>query len=315
MSFRAEDVPSLTGKTVVVTGANSGIGFEAARVLAARGADLILACRSSERGQGAAARIRSTSPHARLEVRPLDLANLAAVREFARWLNDARPALHLLINNAGLMAIPRQTTVEGFEMQLGVNHLAHFALTGLLLPKLLATPDARVVNLSSQAHLIGRMRWDDLDGERSYHKWTAYGQSKLANLLFTFELARRLHARNATQRALACHPGYADTNLQHVGPSMEGSRLNQWMMKIGNRLMAQSAADGALPTLYAATAPAAQSGEYYGPSGLFGRAGPPAPLRAMAAAYDPASVQRLWQVSIERTGVGFEQLALIGTPG
>jgi NAD(P)-dependent dehydrogenase (short-subunit alcohol dehydrogenase family) len=309
MSFRAEDVPSLSGKTVVVTGANSGIGFEAARVLAERGADLILACRSSERGQAAAELIRNTVPEAQLEVRPLDLASLAAVREFARWFNGARPSLHLLINNAGLMAIPRQATVEGFEMQLGVNHLGHFALTGLLLQKLLAAPDARVVNVSSQAHWLGRMRWDDLDGERSYYKWTAYGQSKLANLLFTFELARRLHARQLTLRALACHPGYADTNLQHVGPSMEGSRLNQWMMKLGNRLIAQSAADGALPTLYAATAPAARSGEYYGPSGLFGRAGSPAPLHAMAAAYDAASMQRLWQVSIERTGVGFEQLA------
>jgi NAD(P)-dependent dehydrogenase (short-subunit alcohol dehydrogenase family) len=308
MSFRAQDVPPLTGKTVIVTGANSGIGFEAARVFAERGADLIMACRSSERGHAAAERIRSALPEAHIEVRPLDLASLAAVREFARWFNDSRGALHLLINNAGLMAIPRQTTVEGFEMQLGVNHLAHFALTGLVLPKLLETPGARVVNLSSQAHLIGRMRWDDLDGQRSYYKWTAYGQSKLANLLFTFELARRLNARHATQRALACHPGYAATNLQLVGPRMEGSRLGLTMMKIGNQVLAQSAADGALPTLYAATAPAAQSGEYIGPGGLFGRAGAPAPLRAMAAAYEPMAMQRLWQVSIERTGVSFSEL-------
>jgi NAD(P)-dependent dehydrogenase (short-subunit alcohol dehydrogenase family) len=308
MSFRAEDVPSLTDKTVVVTGANSGIGFEAAKVLAQRGADVILACRSSERGHTAADSIRAAVPGARLEVRPLDLASLAAVREFARWLNESRPALHLLINNAGLMAIPRQTTVEGFEMQLGVNHLAHFALTGLLLPKLLATPGARVVNVSSQAHLIGRMRWDDLDGERRYQKWAAYGQSKLANLLFTFELARRLTAKGAALRALACHPGYASTNLQLVGPGLEGSRLGMLTMKLGNQLFAQSAAGGALPTLYAATAPAAQNGEYIGPSGLFGRAGAPAPLRAMAAAYDNTSMQRLWQVSSERTGVGFDAL-------
>lgn len=308
MSFRAQDVPSLAGKTVIVTGANSGIGFEAARVLAERGADLIMACRSSERGEAAAQRIRSAAPEARIEVRPLDLASLAAVREFARWFNDSRSALQLLLNNAGLMAIPRQTTVEGFEMQLGVNHLAHFALTGLVLGKLLATPGARVVNVSSQAHLIGRMRWDDLDGERSYHKWTAYGQSKLANLLFTFELARRLHAKQATQRALACHPGYASTNLQLVGPTMEGSRLGLLMMKLGNQLMAQSAPEGALPTLYAATSPAAQSGEYIGPSGLFGRAGAPAPLKAAAAAYDPVAMQRLWKVSIERTGVTFAEL-------
>ena len=309
MPFRVQDVPALAGKTIIVTGANSGIGFEAARVFAERGADLIMACRSAERGHAAAERIRSASPEARIEVRPLDLASLASVREFARWFNDSRASLELLINNAGLMAIPRQITVDGFEMQLGVNHLAHFALTGLVLPKLLATPDARVVNLSSQAHLIGRMRWDDLDGQRNCHKWAAYGQSKLANLLFTFELARRLNARHATQRALACHPGYAATNLQLVGPSMEGSRLGMAMMKLGNKLMAQSAADGALPTLYAATAAAAHSGEYIGPGGLFGRAGPPAPLRAMAAAYDASSMQRLWQISCERTGVSFTELS------
>jgi NAD(P)-dependent dehydrogenase (short-subunit alcohol dehydrogenase family) len=242
-------------------------------------------------------------------VRQVDLASLGAVRELARWVNESRPALHLLINNAGLMALPRQTTVDGFEMQLGVNHMAHFALTGLLLPKLLQTPGARVVNVASQAHLIGRMRWDDLDGQRNYQKWAAYGQSKLANLLFTFELARRLAAKQSELRALACHPGYAATNLQLVGPNLEGSRLGLFAMKLGNQLLAQSAADGALPTLYAATAPAAESGQYIGPKGRLGLAGTPAPLRAMGAAYDPMSMQRLWQVSVERTGVSFAELA------
>jgi len=298
----------MTGKTVIVTGANSGIGFEASRVLAERGADLIMACRSPERGRDAEQRIRQHVPGARIELRTLDLTSLASVRELARWANGSLSQLHLLINNAGVMAIPRQTTVEGFEMQLGVNHLGHFALTGLLLGKLLATPGARVVNLSSQAHLIGRMRWDDLDGQRSYHKWTAYGQSKLANLLFTFELARRLRAKHSDVRALACHPGYAATNLQLVGPTLEGSRLMLLTMKVGNRWFAQTAEGGALPTLYAATSPAAQSGEYIGPAGLLGLAGSPAQLKAAAAAYDPQAMQRLWQVSVERTGVPFTEL-------
>ena len=308
MPFRAEDVPAMSGKTVLVTGANSGIGFEAARVLAERGADLIMACRSPERGRDAEQRIRSQVPDARLEVRPLDLTSLASVRELARWVNDSRAQLHVLINNAGVMAIPRQTTVEGFEMQLGVNHLAHFALTGLLIGKLLGTPGARVVNVSSQAHVIGRMRWDDLDGQRSYQKWTAYAQSKLANLLFSFELARRLAARKLDARALACHPGYASTNLQLVGPTMERSRWLLWAMKLSNQLVAQSALGGALPTLYAATSPAAENGEYIGPSGLFGRAGAPAPLRALAAAYDASAMQRLWEVSAQRTAVSFAEL-------
>jgi NAD(P)-dependent dehydrogenase (short-subunit alcohol dehydrogenase family) len=308
MTFTSTDVPDLSDKTIVVTGANSGIGFEAARVFAARHADVVLACRSLERGHAAQTRILAESPGARLELLALDLGSLASVRQFAQRLNESRGQLHVLVNNAGLMAIPRTLTQDGFEMQLGVNHFGHFALTGLLLPRLLASRDARVVNVSSLASNMGRMRFDDLDSERRYHKWLAYGQSKLANLLFTFELARRFAAKRVDARSLACHPGYAATNLQFVGPEMEGSRLGVLLMRSANRLLGQSAEGGALSTLFAATSPAATNGEFIGPQGLFGRAGSPGPLKAKPAAYDALSMQKLWQISVERTGVDYAAL-------
>jgi NAD(P)-dependent dehydrogenase (short-subunit alcohol dehydrogenase family) len=307
MSKFLEQLPSASGTIAVITGANSGIGFEAARALAGKHAEVILACRSAERGREARERILREHPSATLELVPLDLASLDSVRQFAEAL-QARPRIDLLINNAGLMAIPRQTTREGFEMQFGVNHLAHFALTGRLLPQLMAAEAGRVVNVSSQAHAIGRMHWDDLDGERRYRKWGAYGQSKLANLLFTFELDRRLRAKHAKLRAVAAHPGYAATNLQYVGPQQAGSKLVMALMRIGNRFMAQPAESGAWPTLYAALSPAAHGGEYFGPSGLGGRAGLPVAQRARAAAYDSESQRKLWEISVARTGVTFAEL-------
>jgi NAD(P)-dependent dehydrogenase (short-subunit alcohol dehydrogenase family) len=308
MSFDQNDVPNLAGACVVVTGGNSGIGFEAARIFARQHASVVLACRSADRGRIARQTILAEFPEGHVQAMELDLASLASVRKFADQVWQAHPKLNLLINNAGVMAIPRQTTQEGFELQFGVNHLGHFALTGLLLPKLLATPGARVVNVASQASVIGRMRWNDLDGTRRYHKWTAYAQSKLANLLFSFELARRLAQKRADVRSVACHPGYAATNLQLVGPQLEGSKLGVFAMRLGNRLFAQSALGGALPTLYAATSPAANSGDYIGPSGLLGRAGAPAALKAIKAAYDSENMQRLWQISMERTGVDYASL-------
>jgi NAD(P)-dependent dehydrogenase (short-subunit alcohol dehydrogenase family) len=193
-------------------------------------------------------------------------------------------------------------------MQFGVNHLAHFALTGFLLPHLLRQKGARVVNVASQASALGRMRWDDLDGRKHYNAWGAYGQSKLANLLFSFELARRLEAKHTNVSSLACHPGYAATNLQYVGPKQTGSWLGLGIMQLGNRLIAQSAEFGALPTLYAASALDAKNGEYIGPSGLFGLSGAPRPLRALSRAYDAESMRKLWDVSVERTGVRFDPL-------
>lgn len=308
MSFSTLDIPDLAGKTIVITGANSGIGYEAARILARKHARVVLACRSLERGHAAEERIRREVPGALLDVRELDLASLAGVRQFASQLMAAYPRLDVLINNAGLMALPHQTTADGFEMQLGVNHLGHFALTGLLLPHLLLQKGSRVVNVASQAHKLGRMRWDDLDGRNNYSAWGAYGQSKLANLLFTFELARRLAAKPTNVLSLACHPGYAATNLQYVGAQQTGDWLTMNIMRIGNTCLAQSAEGGALPTLFAAAALDARNGEYIGPSGLFGRAGSPAPLRATARAYDPDAMRKLWEISVERTGVRYEQL-------
>jgi NAD(P)-dependent dehydrogenase (short-subunit alcohol dehydrogenase family) len=307
MPFSDQNVPDLSGKTVIVTGANGGIGFEAARVFARRNADLVLACRSLDRGRAAQDKIKAESPHAHVDVQELDLSSLASVRTFADHVWQTRPKLHLLINNAGLMAIPRQTTADGFEMQLGVNHFGHFALTGLLLPRLLATEGARVVNVSSSASAIGRMHFDDLDGVHRYHKWLAYGQSKLANLLFTFELARRLDRKHADVLSLACHPGYAATNLQYVGPQQAESKFELLFMRFGNRWFAQSAAAGALPTLYAATAPAAHSGEYIGPAGALGSGGAK-PVKPVRAARDEASAAKLWEISVQRTGVDFGAL-------
>jgi NAD(P)-dependent dehydrogenase (short-subunit alcohol dehydrogenase family) len=304
MAFTTADLPDLSGTYAVVTGANSGIGLETARALALRGADVVLACRSAERGAHASAQIMRDHPFAKLQVLPLDLSSLRSVREFAARVLATRPKLDLLINNAGLMAIPRALSEDGFEMQLAVNYLGHFALTGLLLPQLLATPGARVVSVSSMISFVARMRFDDLDGAQRYRKWDAYGQSKLANLLFAFELARRA---DGALRSVACHPGYAATNLQLVGPRAEGSRAGAFIMQAGNALLAQSAQGGALPTLYAACSPAAGSGEFFGPAGMLW--GSVRRLESSRAARDPESMRKLWEISAERTGVKFDALS------
>jgi NAD(P)-dependent dehydrogenase (short-subunit alcohol dehydrogenase family) len=301
-------IPDLSGKTYVITGANSGLGFETARALARNHAHVILGCRG-DKGEAAKARILAEIPNASLEPLELDLASLASVRDFAALVRARDGKLHGLINNAGVMAIPRQLTADGFERQLGVNHFGHFALTGLLIDRLLATPGSRVVTVSSQAHKIGKMHWDDLDGAKSYGAWAAYGQSKLANLLFSFELARRLSELRQDVRSVACHPGYAATNLQLVGPQEFNSKLSHAFMSIGNRLFAQSAETGAHPTLYALLSPDAQAGDFIGPSGFMGRAGSPEKQRAKQAAYDPAAQQKLWEISVQRTGVDFAVLS------
>jgi NAD(P)-dependent dehydrogenase (short-subunit alcohol dehydrogenase family) len=308
-------LPDLTGKTFIITGANSGLGFETARALARQSAHVVLACRDLDKGREAQARIVAETPNAALELQQLDLADLASVRDFAAVIRARESKLHGLINNAGVMAIPRQLTVDGFERQFAVNHLAHFALTGLLLDRLLATPGSRVVTVSSQASNIGRMRWDDLDGEKKYSAWGAYGSSKLANLLFTFELARRLSELRQDVRSVACHPGYAATNLQFVAPQQTNSRVGHFFMSVGNRLFAQSAEGGAQPTLYALLAADAQSGDFIGPKGFMGRAGGAAKLRARRAAYDPAAMQKLWEISVQRTGVDYAVLSGVhGSP-
>src|SRR5208337_2785346 len=224
-AWTADDIPDLSGKTIVVTGGNSGIGYEAALEFARKRAEVILACRDLGKARSAAAQIAASASGAKVNVMELDLSNLASVRGFSDAFHLEHPALHVLCNNAGVMAIPYRRTVDGFEMQFGTNHLGHFALTALLLDRLLATDGARVVNVASGAHRMGSIRFDDLHWQKGYRKWMAYGQSKLANLLFTFELQRRADAAGAKLLSVACHPGYAATNLQAAGPRMQGSSM------------------------------------------------------------------------------------------
>jgi NAD(P)-dependent dehydrogenase (short-subunit alcohol dehydrogenase family) len=304
--WTAADIPDQHGRTALVTGANSGLGLVTARELARHGAAVIVTSRDAGRGEAAVAQLRAEVPDASLDLRSLDLADLASVRAFADGVTGAYPSLDLLVNNAGVMAIPRRETADGFEMQLGTNHLGHFALTGLLLPLLVNTPGARVVSVSSNAHKGGKIDFDDLQRERSYSRWSAYMQSKLANLLFAYELQRRLSAIDAPLISLAAHPGTASTNL--VAPGAEGNRLKERVMRIGVRIIGQSDARGALPQLYAATAPDVHGGEYYGPSGIGESRGHPKRVDSTAAARDPETAARLWAVSQDLTGVGYDAL-------
>ncbi|KPK16300.1 MAG: short-chain dehydrogenase [Myxococcales bacterium SG8_38] len=297
-------IPDLSGRVMVVTGANSGIGYEAARALARHGAEVVLACRSGEKAEAAAGRIRAESPSASLEIVPLDLADLASIRAFADTLRARKSRLDALINNAGVMALPRRTTRDGFEMQLGTNHLGHFALTGRLLELLLATPRSRVVNVSSMAHTFGTIRFHDLQWERRYSKWGAYGQSKLANLLFTHELDKRLKETGSDTISVACHPGWAATNLQEVGPKMAGSKLMETLSAWGNAMLAQDAAAGALPTVFATVEPL-KGNEYVGPTRMMGWHGPPEIVQPLPKARDPETAERLWEVSEDLTGVHY----------
>ncbi|QHC21190.1 oxidoreductase [Streptomyces sp. GS7] len=300
--WNTSHIPDQTGRSAVVTGANSGIGYVTARELARRGARVVLACRSTERGAAALDRLRSEVPTAEAEFRRLDLADLSSIRDFAAGLDDFDgDRLGLLVNNAGVMALPQRTTADGFEMQFGTNHLGHFALTGLLLPRLLATPGARVVTVSSMLHALANVDLGDLNSERSYGRWTAYARSKSANLLFTHELARRLAAAGSGVVAAAAHPGYAATNLQTAGVRMEGRRSAERAIDLGTRLIAQSADGGALGTLCAATAPHMRPDSFIGPrSGLRG-----APARSFRAPWttNDRTAEALWAASEQLTGV------------
>jgi NAD(P)-dependent dehydrogenase (short-subunit alcohol dehydrogenase family) len=300
--WTTDDMPPQGGRTALVTGANSGIGLEAAIGLARAGATVIAAARDPRRGEAAVQRIRQAAPGATVELQRLDLADLASVRAGAEEVSGRHERLDLLVNNAGVMALPRRTTADGFEMQLGTNHLGHFAMTGLLLERLRAAPEARVVTISSGAHRAGRMRWDDLQGERRYQRWLAYGQSKLANLLFAFELQRRADRAGVALRSLAAHPGLSSTNLQTAGPLMQGQKLKARISDVAYRLIAQSAARGALPTLYAATMDL-PGGTYVGPDGPGEFWGSPHVVTAKSRAYDEEAARRLWAVSEDLTGV------------
>jgi len=298
--WTAADIPDQHGRVAVVTGANSGLGLVTARELARAGARVVLAARSTGRGDAAAASIVAAVPGATVEPAVLDLADLESVRVFAA---SAPARVDLLINNAGIMAAPRRLTKDGFESQFGTNHLGHFALTGLLLPALLRAPAPRVVTVSSHLHRRGTMRFDDLQGERKYDRWGAYGQSKLANLMFCFELQRRATEADVPLLSLAAHPGYANTNLQFAATDRFYEKAVGW---VGNRLIAQSADMGALPTLYAATVPDLPGGTYAGPGGRTEQRGYPKVVSAAGKAYDEQAWRRLWEVSETLTGVHYE---------
>jgi NAD(P)-dependent dehydrogenase (short-subunit alcohol dehydrogenase family) len=294
--WTSDDVPGQQGRLAVVTGANTGLGFETARVLAARGASVVLAVRDTEKGKRAAARIAGAAPGADVMVQPLDLASLASIRAAAGELRARHPRIDVLVNNAGVMFTPRQTTRDGFELQFGTNHLGHFALTGLLLEQMLPVPGSRVVTVSSLAHRIrARVNFGDLQSERSYRRVAAYSQSKLANLMFTYELQRRLSGAGATIAA-AAHPGLAATELARHTPAIAASLYP---------LVSQQAAMGALPVLRAATDPGALGGQYYGPGGFSGTRGYPKLARSSRQSHDTAIQRRLWTVSEELTGVRF----------
>lgn len=299
-------IPDQTGRTAVITGANSGLGLETARALAGAGADVVLACRNVEKGEAAIADIRADHPEARLELMALNLADMESVAHFAATFAQARDRLDLLINNAGVMALPERRTTAGFEMQFGTNHLGHFALTGQLLDKLLQTPKARIVTVSSLAHKFGTINLDDLNWhKRRYQKWLAYGQSKLANLMFALELNRRLEAAGADAISVAAHPGFTATHLQFAGPEMTGSSLAVLGMKTVNAVLAQSQADGALPSLYAATSPGVAGGEYFGPLGIGEIQGPPKRVEPAGRALKRQLAVDLWEESEKLTGVSF----------
>jgi NAD(P)-dependent dehydrogenase (short-subunit alcohol dehydrogenase family) len=306
------DVPALDGQRFVVTGANVGLGFEAARVLARRGAQVTLAVRDTTKGRRALASILGELPSARADVARLDLADLASVRAFAETLAGG-PALDGLVCNAGVMALPRISTANGFEMQMGTNHLGHFALVGLALPALLRARRARVAIVSSDLHRRGRVELldDPFWERRPYGRWQAYAQSKLANLLMVLELDRRVRAAGSSIVVTGAHPGYAATELQARGPEARGARLEGWFFALSNALIAQSAMAGAWPILRAATDPDATGGEYYGPGRLRGMRGPAIETEPSAAARDVGAARRLWAWSEQVTGVRYD--ALVGT--
>jgi NAD(P)-dependent dehydrogenase (short-subunit alcohol dehydrogenase family) len=299
--WTAARIKDQSGRSFVVTGANSGLGFETARQLAAHGARVMLTTRSEAKGQAAVDRIKSESPDALVEFRVLDLADLDSVRAFAGAITGSAIAVDVLVNNAGVMFPPRALTRQGFESQFATNHLGHFALTGLMFATIRRGADARVVTVSSLEHKGGSIHFDDLTGERSYSPRGFYQQSKYANVLFGLELDRRVRAAGIDVRSLLAHPGWAATNLQTSAPTGTMKQL----MKVGNRLLAQSAEVGALSQLYAAVDPAAESGCFYGPGGLGQLRGYPTEVQPAESAKNEETARRLWALSEELTGVTF----------
>jgi NAD(P)-dependent dehydrogenase (short-subunit alcohol dehydrogenase family) len=304
--WTAADIPDQSGRTALVTGANSGLGLRTAEALASRGARVLLGCRDPGRGQAARSAVAAGATGPAPDLVPLDLAELASVRDAADAVVGTVDRLDVLVNNAGVMAVPLRRTVDGFELQFATNHLGHFALTGLLLPVLLRAEGPRVVTVSSNAHRMGRNDWSDPNWERRrYLKWPAYGQSKLANLLFTRELTRRANEADSSLVAVAAHPGNSATHLVAASTDASGRRLVGELMNWGNRLIAQPDSAGALPQLYAATMPDVVPGEYFGPDRLFQLRGHPTRVGSSAAARDDDAARRLWRLSEELTGVEY----------
>jgi NAD(P)-dependent dehydrogenase (short-subunit alcohol dehydrogenase family) len=310
--WQAADIPSMAGKRVLITGANSGIGYHAALKLARKGAHVMLACRDRQRGQAALSRLDTDAPSAHTELVIFDLASLASIRVFAeKELAQHRP-LHILINNAGVMAPPKRLeTADGFELQFGTNVLGHFALTSLLMPALnqaaAESPERpRIVTIASIAHKRGQLNFDDLQSIKSYSPMRAYQQSKLADLMFAFELGRRLSAANSPIMSIAAHPGVANTNLFQVGEHSAFEKTIRNLVGHAIGIVLNSDAEGALPTLYAATAPDAKDGGYYGPQGFQEMRGDHVgPAKVAPQALDTAAAARLWKVCEELTGIKF----------
>jgi NAD(P)-dependent dehydrogenase (short-subunit alcohol dehydrogenase family) len=305
--WTAQQIPSQAGKTALVTGANSGIGYQAALELARHGAHVLLGCRNAAKGKAALDRLQREAPGASAELVELDMASLASIRAVAAALAARNIPLDLLINNAGVMALPkRELTADGFERQFGTNHLGHFALTGLLLPQLLAAPEPRVVTVASIAHRNGKIDFDNLQSERNYKPWDAYGESKLANILFAKELDRRARAAHSKLISIPVHPGVSTTNIFANGPGDKS--VKAIAVKLLAPVMMQADDAGALPTLYAATSPEAKGGEYIGPDGFMEMKGSPKVVQPRPNALDQAVAQRLWTVSEELTGVSYPAL-------
>jgi NAD(P)-dependent dehydrogenase (short-subunit alcohol dehydrogenase family) len=298
MNWTAKDIPDQTGKTAIVTGANVGLGLETARELAAKGATVILACRNLEKANVAKADIEKSNPNAKLEVIQLDLADLASIRQFASSFSNKFEHLHILVNNAGVMGPPLTKTKDGFEVQFGANHLGHFALTGLLLEKLTQTPGARVVCVASAVERGANIDFENLNAEKSYAPMAAYGQSKLSNLLFCYELGRRLKQAGVNALAAAAHPGWTASNLQQNAPQF----------RYLNPIFSQTPTWGALPSLYAATSGDVQNGEYFGPKGFLEMKGSPKRVQSTARSHDLELAKKLWDVSESLTGVAFTAL-------
>ena len=306
--WTAEKIPSQVGKTALVTGANSGIGYQAALELARHGAHVLLGCRNYAKGQAALDRLVREAPGASAELVELDMASLSSIRAFVADFAGRGIVLDLLINNAGVMALPkRELTADGFERQFGTNHLGHFALTGLLMPQLLAARAPRVVTVASLAHRNGKIDFDDLQSERNYKPWDAYGESKLANILFANELNRRAVAAGSRLMSLPVHPGVSITNIIANGPGANG--LKAKVLTLLAPVLMQPDAAGALPTLYAATSMDAHGGEYIGPDGFMEMKGSPVVVQPRPHGLDQAVAERLWTVSEKLTGVTYSALS------